>query len=221
MIKARKTRLIRVSRISPYRNCKVGGPGTNFVNTAVEPWLAIGPATAENGKPLLIGVWQQDRWSNGGARGLVAAFSRDGGRTWKQRTLPFSKCAVPHLKYKRASDPVVSIGPDGKAYAVALSVTVSKTGTQVAESAITAATSSDGGKTWGNFRVIQSDKGPNIINDKETVIADPSKPGTAYVVWDRVTPVSGPAFFSKTTDGEIKSSLIREAAHCTTFSIGS
>lgn len=200
-MKVSKTRLIRVSRISPYRNCKIGGPGTNFVNTAVEPWLAISPLTSDKGKPQLIGVWQQDRWSNGGAHGLVAAFSRDGGKTWRRRTLPFSKCAIPHLKFKRASDPFVSIGPDGKAYAVALSLNVSKNGKQVALSAITAATSSDGGKTWKNFRVIQSDKGPKIINDKESVIADPNKPGVAYVVWDRVTPISAPVFFSKTTDG--------------------
>ena len=149
----------------------------------------------------MIGVWQQDRWSNGGAHGLVAAFSRDGGKTWRRTTLPFSKCAVPRLKCKRASDPFISIGPDGKAYAVALSVNIGKNGKQVALSAITAATSSDGGKTWKNFRVIQSDKGPKIINDKESVTADPNKPGVAYVVWDRVTQTSGPAFFSMTTDG--------------------
>ena len=199
--KVRKTPLIRVSRLSPYLDCKAGGPGTNFVNTAVEPWLAVGPKTAGKGKFLLIGTWQQDRWSNGGAHGLVAAFSRDGGKTWKRTTLPFSRCAVPHLKFKRASDPFVSIGPDGKAYTVALSLNVSKNGKQIALSAITAATSSDGGKTWKNFRVIQSDKGPKIINDKESVTADPNKPGVAYVVWDRVTPSSAPAFFSKTTDG--------------------
>lgn len=201
MAKVRKTRLIRVSRISPYRNCKVGGPGTNFVNTAVEPWLAVSPVRAEEGNPQMIGVWQQDRWSNGGAHGLIAAFSRDGGKTWRRTTLPFSKCAVSPLKFKRASDPFISIGPDGKAYAVALSVNVDKNGKQIALSAITAVTSSDGGKTWRNFRVIQSDEGPKIINDKESVTADPHKPGVAYVVWDRITQISGPAFFSKTMDG--------------------
>jgi len=29
----------------------------------------------------LIGVWQQDRWSNGGARGLGTGVSFDGGKT--------------------------------------------------------------------------------------------------------------------------------------------
>jgi hypothetical protein len=45
--------------------------------------------------------------------------------------------------------------------------------------------------------------------DKESVTADPTRPGTAYAVWDRLfvknskptSPFRGPAFFTKTTDG--------------------
>ena len=32
----------------------------------------------------LIGVWQQDRWSDGGARGLRTGYSFDGGLTWSR-----------------------------------------------------------------------------------------------------------------------------------------
>ena len=63
-----------VSGPSPFASCTIGGPGTNFVNAEVEPWVAINPANPSN----VIGAWQQDRWSNGGAHGLVAGYSFDG-----------------------------------------------------------------------------------------------------------------------------------------------
>src|SRR5579859_5768065 len=66
--------LTLVSGPSPYAACTIGGPGTNFVNAEVEPWVDVNPTNSNN----LIGVWQQDRWSNGGAHGLVAGSSFDG-----------------------------------------------------------------------------------------------------------------------------------------------
>ena len=56
--------------------CTIGGPGTNYVNAEVEPWLSVNPANPMN----MIGVWQQDRWSNGGAH-AVAGYTFDGGAT--------------------------------------------------------------------------------------------------------------------------------------------
>src|SRR6266536_4584694 len=83
------------------------------------------------------------------------------------------------------------------------------------------ALTADGGRTWGNARLIKSDQGTSplfeftqFFNDKESVTADPKTAGTAYVVWDRLKAPShspdaalrahafrGPAWFSKTTDG--------------------
>jgi hypothetical protein len=198
--------LIRVSGPSPYATCTIGGPGTNYVNAEVEPYVAVNPADNQN----VIGVWQQDRWSNGGAHGLVAGFSFDGGATWGETTLPFSACAG-GLGYERASDPWVSIGPDGTAYAVSLSFNQSNN-----NNAVAAATSHDGGATWGNLSRIMTDDAPNFqfFNDKESVTADPVKNGVAYVVWDRLelpnanpqaelhtAAFRGPAMFSKTTNG--------------------
>src|SRR2546421_12931662 len=55
---------VLVSGPSPYANCTIGGGAgaTNYVNAEVEPYVAVNPATAGN----VIGVWQQDRWSDGG-----------------------------------------------------------------------------------------------------------------------------------------------------------
>jgi hypothetical protein len=193
--------VVQVSGEDPFADCSTQGQlGTNYPDTKVEPYVAVNPASLAQDtarRPVararthrssvagsavnLIGVWQQDRWSNGGARGLVAAYSFDGGASWAQTPLPFSRCAPNGLDFDRASDPWISIGPDGIAYAVGLSLSAGDT-------AITAATSTDGGVHWGNVTVVHSDPRAQAFNDKEAVTADPTRPGTAYVVWDRLEP---------------------------------
>jgi hypothetical protein len=49
-----------------------------YANAEVEARAAVNPVNPSN----LVAAWQQDRWSDGGAQGLVAAASFDGGRTW-------------------------------------------------------------------------------------------------------------------------------------------
>ncbi len=199
--------LVTVSGPSPYATCSNDSQsGKNFVNAEVEPWVAENPANSSN----IIGVWQQDRWSNGGAHGLVAGFSFDGGATWGETTLPFNACAN-GLGYERASDPWVSVGPDGTAYTVSISFNDTNN-----NNAVAAAVSRNGGQTWGNLSVIIADNAPNFqfFNDKESVTADPAKAGVAYVVWDRLESPNGnpdaelhtaafrgPTFFAKTING--------------------
>jgi hypothetical protein len=204
--------LVRASGPSPFAGCTVGGPGTVYVNAEVEPYVAVNPANRSN----IIGAWQQDRWSNGGAHGLVSASSFDAGSTWAPSFPPFSTCAGGTAAnggdYDRASDPWVSFGPDGRAYQVSLSVSA-----DLVTSAILASTSRDGGRTWSTPVTVQRDVSPNhfVFNDKESLTPDPYRPGVAYVVWDRSrfpsdsasTEAShsvafrGDPFFSKTTDG--------------------
>jgi BNR repeat-like domain len=198
-----------ISGPSPFASCAAPAVGgTNYPNTEVEPFVAVNPATKGNA----IAVWQQDRWSNGGAHALVAAASFDGGQTWANTTaLPFNQCAPGGLSYERASDPWVSIGPDGTAYAVSISFNMSNN-----DNAVAAVTSTDGGKTWSNLHVLRADNGQNqLFNDKESVTADPAHAGTAYAVWDQLagptdnpsvflhnaSSFTGPSLFSKTTDG--------------------
>ena len=79
-------------------------------------------------------------------------------------------------------DPWVSIGPDGTAYIVGLALSDPFAG----PSAIAVVSSRNGGRAWGNVRVIQADAdGITSGNDKPSVTADPTRAGTAYVVWDR------------------------------------
>jgi hypothetical protein len=217
---------VLVSQVNPYAGCSNSHQtGTNYLSAEVEPSVSVNPAKSAN----LVGAWQQDRWSNGGAHGLVAGSSFDGGATWTDTALPFSVCAPGSVNdpftgapYDRASDPWVSVGPDGTAYATALAATETD-GTVPGnnDTAVAVATSTDGGQSWQNSRLVKADQGTSPVfevthffNDKESVTADPTHSGTAYIVWDRLVAPSasldadlrahafrGPTWFSKTTDG--------------------
>jgi hypothetical protein len=160
-------------------------PGVNNPNAEVEPFIAENPANTRN----LVAAWQQDRWSDGGAKGLVAGWSADGGRSWHDSVLPFSTCAAPFAKqvapFTRASDVWVSIGPDGKAYAQGLEFNSTDNHNGVAS-----VTSVDGGRTWQNLRLVIDDPASDPTlpgDDKNSVTADPRLAGVAYAVWDRIS----------------------------------
>ncbi|HEY5113964.1 MAG TPA: sialidase family protein [Nakamurella sp.] len=147
----------------------------NYLNSEVEPQVAIDPIDPSH----LVGAWQQDRWSDGGAHGLVAGFSTDGGAHWAVSPQPFTACyhasGYPgaFLNYQRASDPWVSIGPGAppgsQAGSTVYSVSISFDQTpfpgdpNAVKNAIGAAASYDGGATWSNV---------------QTIIADPCIQGT-------------------------------------------
>jgi hypothetical protein len=144
------------------------------------------------------------------------------------------------LNYQRASDPWVSIGPGtpgdpasgSTVYSDSISFDQTPFGTDAtaADNAVGAAVSYDGGATWSNVQTViadpcvspQSSAPPGytcnsskayVFNDKNSITADPTIPGVAYAVWDRLVapPASGngfvherayfgQAYMSKTTD---------------------
>src|SRR5205823_2230618 len=67
----------------------VPGANFNYANAETEPWLAVSPTNPND----LAGFWQQDRWSNGGSHGLLAAVSHDGGASFAYSAPHFSNCA--------------------------------------------------------------------------------------------------------------------------------
>ena len=203
---------VTVSGPSPVATCSVPAVGgTVFPNTEVEPFISVNPTTVGTNRVNAIAAYQQDRWSNGGAHALVSAASFDGGKTWSRQALPFNTCAPGGLAYERASDPWVSFGPDGIAYTVSISFNLSNN-----DNAVAALRSTDGGKTWDHLSLLKVDNNQNqFFNDKESVTADPTRPGTAYAVWDRLVgptnnaaveahnffAFTAPAWLSRTTDG--------------------
>ena len=197
---------------SPLAGCSnAGQPGVAYGSGEEEPQLAV------FGNKM-IGMWHQDRWSDGGAHGIGVGTSTDGGATWAQSIFPDDMCAsgTPSSLsfYQRSSDPWVSFGPDGKAYASALSFDGSDN-----KNTVPVGTSTDGGKTWANVQPIPGSTFTSIdqSTDKNSTTADPVHAGTAYTVWDTLfTPTghnpddnphpsayTGPAYFSKTTDGGV------------------
>jgi hypothetical protein len=202
--------LVLASGPSPFASCTVGGPGTNYPNSEVEPFVAVNPMNANN----IIGVFQQDRWNNGGAHGIVAAVTRDGGTTWSTTWPHFSTCAGGTAanggNYDRSSDPWVTFAPDGDAYFISLSASA-----DLLTSAILVSKSTDGGATWSEPTTLISERTAFHFNDKESITADPTNASNVYAVWDRSRFPSenadfnalhsfafrGPAMFSRTTDG--------------------
>jgi hypothetical protein len=171
--------VIRLSTPSPFPSgCDHAPPaGTLYPNAEVQPDIATDPLD-----PLhIVTAWQTDRWSGVGGRGLVTATTYDGGRTWTWATPAVSTCAGG--SFDRATDTQVSIGPDGSAYLVSLSMNTSK---PQGDHALLVTRSRDGGRSWGlPFTIIREGAGDtaNVWNDLPTVYASGSD---VYVAWDRV-----------------------------------
>src|SRR5256886_13094984 len=206
---------VDVSGLSPFAGWTVGGPGTNYVKSEVEPFVAVTPTNPSN----IVGVFQQDRWSNGGAHGLVASTSHDGGSTWAESWAHFSNCsggtAANGGDYGRASDPWVTFAPNGHAHQFSLSASADLT-----VSAVLVSKSIDGGDTWSEPTTLARNvsafaEGPGF-NDKESITADPTNANNVYAVWDRsrfpsdragvtaqmnAASIRGDIMFSRTTDG--------------------
>jgi hypothetical protein len=208
---------VLVSGPSPVAACAssiADQPGRNFLNAEVEPQIAV------HGNNIIT-MFHQDRWSNGGGNAIGVSVSSNGGASWTETAMPWDECASgtpagtpSSLKaYRRASDPWVSFGPDGIAYASALAFNILVPNWA---NAVAVARSTDGGATWDHVGPIPGSEFTQAAQgtDKNSTTADPTKNHTAYTVWDTLilptdhpddnphtAAYSGPAYFSKTTDG--------------------
>lgn len=212
---------VRVSGASPFTaNCGLAGQtGTNYRDSEVEPWVDVNPADSDN----LIGAWQQDRWSNGASRGNVVGTSSDGGQTWTtvsqtKNSLCTGGTAANGGGYERATDPWVTISPNGVAYLMSLSVDRDPNSFFGSNpDAMLVSKSTNGGLTWSAPTTLIRDTNPNRFNDKNSMTADPNDSKYVYAIWDRLdSPPSGtpnplagenaiayrgPTLFARTTNG--------------------
>jgi hypothetical protein len=193
---------------------------TNYPDAEVEAHVAVDPTNSSH----LIASVQQDRWNDGGANGLTNAVSNDGGGSWQlaagQPAFTMCEGATQGSAgfFDRATDPWVSFSSDGKiAYSISDSFDADGPGFGGASSIIVSR-STDGGLHWQAPVTAELDTSTTVLNDKESVTADPGKPLDAYAAWDRLVSPSthanpdaflvspafrGPALFSETTDGGI------------------
>ena len=207
--------LVTVAGPSPFGSCVDPVPG-NDLNTVVEPSVAVNAANPS----VAVAAWQQDRWGNpnqGGAHSLLSGATTDGGLSWPAIGIPpFTKCAggtaSNNGNWDRASDPWVSIAPNGDAFHVALVFNWFN-----GLSAVTISKSTDDGVHWTNPAYVGNYHNNSFTTgaDKESVTADPTMPGYVYVVWDKYSNQAslfhdqvhgqnaskGPAILSRSTDG--------------------
>ena len=215
--------LVQVSGASPLAGCTAdnaaGQSGTVYMGSEVEPWIDVNPTNANN----MIGVWQQDRWSNGGSRGNVAGVTMNGGASWTiVNGLKTSLCTGGTTAnggaYQRATDPWVTFGPTGIAYQLSLSFNdvAPPFTTFDFDHALLASRSTNGGLTWSDPVTVIRDTAPTVFNDKQTITADPTNANYVYAVWDRLvfpgserasvvasfrtSSFSGPAWFARSSN---------------------
>jgi hypothetical protein len=180
-----------------------GGPQSGLVyrNSETEPYIAVNPTNPLN----MIAAWHQDRWSNGGGQSLGAAFSDDGGESWQQVIIPFTRCSGGQPRsagdFERASDPWISFGPDGRAHYMALVFNDSVTANGMAS-----AFSDDGGQSWSDPVIITASPardpvGASLFHDKNSFTADPFDPNLVYSTWTLFLNGSFSLQFSRSIDG--------------------
>lgn len=189
----------------------------NYPDAEVEPYVTADPANPRH----LVAAFQQDRWNDGGDNGETTVTSDDAGKTWalssSQPKFTICEGATPGSPsyYQRASDPWVSYSADGRTVYQA-SLAFDANGPAFGgPSSVQVSTSNDGGKTWNTPVAVRQDTSTTVLNDKESVTADPTRASSAYTVWDRLVSPSttanptaylhtiayrGPSWFSMTTD---------------------
>ena len=83
---------VKVSGGSTLNGCPFGASpdfAAAYNNTEVEPQVAVNPLNPAE----ITGVSQQDRWPDGGARGLTSWMSSNGATSWsKLADVPWSAC---------------------------------------------------------------------------------------------------------------------------------
>ena len=190
---------VRVTRPTPFSASCLPLPAgaTAYVNAEVEPHLALDPTDPNH----LVAAWQQDRMSDGGARGLATAVSVDGGATWSTpQASPFTQCAGG--VFARASDPWVAVSSS-----TVLQIGIAFTGTALAagaRSAVLVSRSTDGGASWGPAISLVDDDGTRFFNDKESLTIDSTDPSYVYAAWDRLDPSEhGISLLARSTDGGV------------------
>lgn len=170
----------------PFAACTADDPATQqtfstlYPSAEPEPRADVNPTNALN----IAGAYHEDRWDNGGDRGLVSSATHNGGVTWNRIVVPgITKCSGGI--FDRASDPWVSFAPNGKLYGIWLVFDVFDT-----HNGILVSTSANGGDSWSAPVALNVDDTNG--DDKQSITADPYNANNVYAVWDRF--LSPPSF---------------------------
>jgi hypothetical protein len=183
------------------RKCLANAQGTIDRVTDDEPFVAVHPRDPRK----LVSIWQTRS-----TFGSVIQWARttDGGLRWSPpHAVPINACAGGPLPGgRRASDPWVTVAPDGRIYLSAITYAPGSGGGPDLVNALVAVTSPDFGATWRVPVAIATSPSPEISHDNLAITADPSRAGTAYAATTRAESpdpqhYSGRLGFSRTRDG--------------------
>lgn len=145
-----------------------------------------------------VAVVQEGRLPDGGAQAIGFAWTDDGGETWGSGLLPGLTEATGGT-YERATDPVVTFGPDGSAYAASLVFGSDD------RQAIVVNRTDDGGRTWSDPTSVSAIDSSEAFYDKGWVTVDRTDGphgGRVYVIWKNFSGAgdSGPLLLSHSDD---------------------
>ncbi|MGM3274556.1 sialidase family protein [Ralstonia sp. 24A2] len=184
--------LVQVAAGDPFNACttddvhaqETAFGSTLFPSTSIEPWVAVDPTNVSR----LLAGHQQDRWNDGGSRGLVGVVSTDAGSTWAN-SIPPGVTACTGGTFRRASDPWVDFAQDGTAFFMSLALDPMKPTTPFGarNSAMLVSRSTDHGATWQPPATLVRSSSPHTLNDKNSLTADPTANGYVYAVWDQLS----------------------------------
>ncbi|HEY3261255.1 MAG TPA: sialidase family protein [Pseudonocardiaceae bacterium] len=208
--------LQQVSGDSPFAACTADDVAAQeadgsivYHDSEVEPWVAASTVDLNaDGAADVIAGYQQDRWNDGGARGVYASVWYQGG--WTQVAIPGTSACV-GSSHLRATDPWVTFSPNGAAYFFTLATSAGN------DSALYVNKSVDGGLHWGPPVTLIEQDSLFQFNDKNSITADPFDSNYVYAIWDRSRfpsdkreaqslagnphSLRSDAMFSRTTDG--------------------
>lgn len=146
-------------------------------DTLVEPDVAVSPVDPQ----VAVSVFHDGRYADGGAVDIGYAWTRDGGRTWRNAPVPYLTQAVGG-RWPRASDPVLAFAADGTAY---LSVLVFQPAG--CSTGITVQRSTDGGATWSRPTLAHVSRTCRYSDDKNWIVVDSHRTsphfGRVYQFW--------------------------------------
>jgi hypothetical protein len=177
---------VTVSGPSTLTGCTFGASpdfAAAYDDTEVEPQVAVNPTNPNE----MVGASQQDRWPDGGARGLTSWRTSNGATTWsKLPDVPWSGCQGGPTRFGRVTDPWVSYDAGGNLYFIGQPIDSAALGL----SAISVTTFN--GVTWRPPQILIEDNGSRgTSNDKVSVTGDPTRAGYAYATWLRFSHPAG------------------------------
>src|SRR5215204_3159877 len=171
---------VKVNGESTLNGCPFGASpdfAAAYNNAEVEPQVAVNPINPAQ----IVGVSQQDRWPDGGARGLTSWRSATGGASGaKLPDVPWSACQGGPTRFGRVTDPWVSYDKAGTAYFIGQPIDSAELGLS------SIAVTSGDGTSWAPPTTLIEDSGDRgVFNDKVSVTGDPTRAGYAYATWIR------------------------------------